>query len=75
MLRRLKTSYMLDRKIVRVARFEVFVEYGKDLIVENLEFPDTVYHSLKRLEIKFILLIYCSKLTHYMFQICVHTYT
>ena len=46
--RRLEASDMLHRHAVRFARLQVFVESGEDLIVEDLEFADSVDQSLDR---------------------------
>ena len=50
MLRWLEASDVLYGQIVGVARFEVFVEYSEDLVVQNLELTDTVNHPLQGLK-------------------------
>ena len=49
---RLEAAHVLDGQIVRVARLEVLVEHGEDLIVQYLELAHAVHHSLQRLQRK-----------------------
>lgn len=48
--RRWKAANMLHRQTVRVIYTQVFVQHGKDLVVENLELAYAVHHLLQRLQ-------------------------
>lgn len=47
--RRLEASHVLHRHVLPVAGLQVLVQDGKDLVVEDLEFTDSVHHLLQRL--------------------------
>lgn len=48
--RRLEASHVLHWHVLPVAGLQVLVQDGKDLVVEDLEFADSVHHLLQRLE-------------------------
>lgn len=46
----LEAADVFHRQVLSVSRLHVFVQDGKDLVVEDLEFADSVHHLLQRLE-------------------------
>lgn len=47
--RRLEAADMFHRHVLSISGLQVLVQDGKDLIVEDLEFTDSVNHLLQRL--------------------------
>ena len=47
---RLEAAHVFHGKVVCVARFQVFVQDGEDLVVENLELANSIHHSLQWLQ-------------------------
>lgn len=45
--RRLEASHVLHWHVLPVAGLQVLVQDGKDLVVEDLEFTDSVHHLLQ----------------------------
>ena len=41
---------MFHRQVIGVTGFEVLVEDSKQLVVENLELPDSIHHTLQWLQ-------------------------
>lgn len=48
---RLEAAHVFHRHVLAVARLQVLVQDGKDLVVEHLEFTDSVHHLLQRLQV------------------------
>lgn len=47
--RRLEAADVFHRHVLSISGFQVLVQDGKDLAVEDLEFTDSVDHLLQRL--------------------------
>jgi len=58
-----EAANVLHWHVVRIIQTEVFVQHGKDLVVENLELADAVNHLLQRL----------TNATHQQHIICQHS--
>lgn len=46
---RLEAADVFHRHVLPVAGLQVLVQDGEDLVVEDLELPDSVHHLLQRL--------------------------
>lgn len=46
----LEASDVFHRQVLPISGLQVLVQNGKDLIVEDLEFADSVHHLLQRLK-------------------------